>query len=164
MGTGRSLSDIRMPFPDCPKSLILGMNRVPVARLGPILRQDGATLTKKPFKHLPAPFPPAWDQQITKNIEDRRIGEHKLIIIYGTPDRPLWAAAMLSVSCARCQHFEGPTLLIALLASVLSFARIYHHKGCISIYGCYPLWAATNFLTCFGSPLHAKFKVQVCGA
>ena len=30
------------------------MNGVPVARHGLILSQDGATLTRKPLKHLPA--------------------------------------------------------------------------------------------------------------
>ncbi len=54
-----SLSGRVMPFPDCPKSVILAMNQVPVARLGPTLNQDGATTSGKLFKHLlglPGPF------------------------------------------------------------------------------------------------------------
>ncbi len=46
------------------------MNRVPVARLGPIFSQDGATLTKKLFKCLPGPFPPVWGPKIYTNIKN----------------------------------------------------------------------------------------------
>ena len=46
-----------------PKYIILVMNEVPVARLGLILSQDGATLTRKLFKYFPAPFPPMFDPQ-----------------------------------------------------------------------------------------------------
>ena len=70
-----SLSDRDVPFPGCPKSIIWGMNRVPVARLGTILSQDGAMSSKKFCKHLPAPFPPAWGSKTSKNIENRRIGK-----------------------------------------------------------------------------------------
>ena len=70
-----SLSDRVTPFPDCPKSVILAMNQVHVARLGPILSQDGATASRKLSKHLQAPFPLAWGPKIKKNIENRRIGK-----------------------------------------------------------------------------------------
>ncbi len=49
------------------------MNRVPVARLGPIFSQDGATASRKLFKCLPGPFPPVWAPKISKNIS--RTGE-----------------------------------------------------------------------------------------
>ena len=53
-----------------------GLNGVPVARLGPIFSQDGATLTRKLFKSLPGPFPPVWDPKISKKrrTEVRRFG------------------------------------------------------------------------------------------
>ncbi len=38
--------------------MTIGLNGVPVARLGLILGEDGATGSGKPFKHLQAPFPP----------------------------------------------------------------------------------------------------------
>ncbi len=44
-----------MPFPDYPKSIISATNQVPVARLGPILSQDGATASRNLFKCLPGP-------------------------------------------------------------------------------------------------------------
>ena len=72
--TEKSLSDRVTPFPDSPKSIISAMNQVPVARLGPILSQDGATASRNLSKHLQTPFPPAWDSKTSKNIENRRIG------------------------------------------------------------------------------------------
>ena len=48
---------------------MLGMNRVPVARLGPILSQDGITASRNLSKPLPAPFPPAWGPKILQHIK-----------------------------------------------------------------------------------------------
>ena len=50
------------------------MNRVPVARLGPIFSQDGATLTRKLFKCLPGPFPPVWGPKISGAVPKGSIG------------------------------------------------------------------------------------------
>ena len=57
-----------------PRSIISATNQVPVARLGPILSQDGATLTRKPSKPLPPLFPPAWGSKIPQNIEIEELG------------------------------------------------------------------------------------------
>ena len=56
-------------MPKCPKSVVLGMNRVPVVPLELILSQDGATGTRKLSKPLPPLFPPTWDSKRSKNIE-----------------------------------------------------------------------------------------------
>ncbi len=39
--------------PVCPTAIILAMSRVPVARLRPILSQDGAAASRKLLKYLP---------------------------------------------------------------------------------------------------------------
>ena len=53
----------------CPKLMKIGLNGVPVARLGLILGEDGATLTRKLSKPLPPPFPAAWGSKIQKITE-----------------------------------------------------------------------------------------------
>ena len=39
----------------CPKLMKIGLNGVPVARLGLILGEDGATASRKLFRYLPGP-------------------------------------------------------------------------------------------------------------
>ena len=51
------------------KSIILVMNEVFVARLGLILSQDGATLTRKLFKYLPGLFSAVDGPKIHKKSE-----------------------------------------------------------------------------------------------
>ena len=50
------------------KLMEIGLNGVPVARLGLILGEDGATASRKPLSP-PAPVPPTWDPKRPKNIE-----------------------------------------------------------------------------------------------
>ena len=65
-------------FSDCPKSIILAMNQVPVAlpvaRLGPILSQDGATASKKLSKPLPPCFRPPGPQKDPKTSRSKNWG------------------------------------------------------------------------------------------
>ena len=57
----------------CPKYMKIGLNRVPVARLGLILGEDGATASRKLLRYLPDPKNKKISQQISK-----------------TPDIPPW--------------------------------------------------------------------------
>ena len=52
-----------------------GLNGVPVARLGLILGEDGATASRKLSKPLPGLFPPAWGPKRQKNIEVEELAE-----------------------------------------------------------------------------------------
>ena len=45
----------------------MGVNGVAVAPHGPILCEDEATPSRKPFKYLPCPFRTFPDRKITKN-------------------------------------------------------------------------------------------------
>ena len=47
----------------------MGVNGVAVAPHGPILCEDEATPSRKPFKYLPYPFWAFPDKKITKNNE-----------------------------------------------------------------------------------------------
>ncbi len=75
-----SISDTYIP----PRSIISAMSQIPVARLGPILSQDGATASRAP-KYTK-----------TSKIEflEGEYIENAPHSPYGTPDPPLWAAAM----------------------------------------------------------------------
>ena len=53
----------------CPEVRKMGVNGVAVAPHGPILCEDEATPSRKPFKYLPRPFWALPDQNIIKNIE-----------------------------------------------------------------------------------------------
>ncbi len=91
-----AISDTSIP----PRSIISAMNQVPVARLGPILSQDGATASGNLVKRLPGPFPPVWAPKIAKNIKHRNSGQKAK----QTPDLPLSAAAMLLIEGRRRLH------------------------------------------------------------
>ena len=54
----------------CPEFLKMGVNSVAVAPHGPILCEDEATPSRKPFKYLPRPFRALPDQKIIKNNEN----------------------------------------------------------------------------------------------
>ena len=54
----------------CPEMIKMGVNGVAVAPHGPILCEDEATPSRKPFKYLPCPFCDFPDQKIIKNNEN----------------------------------------------------------------------------------------------
>ena len=53
----------------CPEVRKMGVNGVAVAPHGPILCEDEATPSRKPFKYLPCPCWALLDQKIIKNNE-----------------------------------------------------------------------------------------------
>ena len=59
----------------------MGVNGVAVAPHGPILCEDEATPSRKPFKYLPYPFPAFPDQKITKNSENIKHVKNQYIFI-----------------------------------------------------------------------------------
>ena len=65
----------------CPEIIKMGVNGVAVAPHGPILCEDEATPSRKPFKYLPCPFWTFPDQKITQNIETIKNQKNQYIFI-----------------------------------------------------------------------------------
>ena len=65
----------------CPEIIKMGVNGVAVAPHGPILCEDEATPSRKPFKYLPCPFRAFSDQKITKNNENFKNYKNPYIFI-----------------------------------------------------------------------------------
>ena len=86
----------------CPKLTKIGLNGVPVARLGLILGEDGATASRKLSKHVLPLFPPTWGPKRPQNIEIEELGEN----IYKIP---------LTLPMKLPIHRSGRPILLAVL-------------------------------------------------
>ena len=82
----------------CPEIIKMGVNGVAVAPHGPILCEDEATPSRKPFKYLPCPFWAFPDQKTTKNSKKNKKSQ-KLIYFHINSRSTALAAAML-----KCVH------------------------------------------------------------